>query len=152
MSDESELGAAVAARHQNGSRKDYDLVQMLVVRAQKTQERVFGDMIMRIIWALLPDEAQAAISKQKSKVPDGVLTPEVTIRRALRVHVGDDIFASWFHAMKFERFDGKTATFSVPVKFLATWIKSHYREELLLACRAAFPDAQAIDVILRARA
>ncbi len=51
-----------------GSRKDYDLVQMLVVRALKTQEWVFGDMIMRIIWALLPDEAQGKISQRKKTI------------------------------------------------------------------------------------
>jgi hypothetical protein len=145
--EDSELGRAVAARLKNGSRRDYDLVQMLVIRAQKTQEWVFGDMIMRIVWALLPDEAQEASSKQRSKVPDGVPAVRAIIRKALRAHLGEDIFASWFRTLEFEHFDGKTATFSAPVKFIASWIK--YREELLLACRAAFGTAQAIDVIVR---
>jgi len=148
MSDE-ELGAAVAARLKSGSRKDYDLVQMLVVRAQKTQEWVFGDMIMRIIWALLPDEAQDAIAKQKTKLPNGVPAARKIIRKALRAHLDEDIFRSWFHTLEFERFDGRTATVSVPVKFLATWIKKHYWEELFLACRAAFPHAEAIDLVVR---
>ncbi len=149
MSDESELGAAVAARLRSGSRKDYDLVQMLVVRAQKTQEWVFGDMIMRIIWALLPDDAQEAIAKQKSKLPKGVPAARKIIRKALRSHLGEDIFASWFHTLELERFDGKTVTFSVPVKFIASWIKKHYWEELFLACRAAFPNAEAIELVVR---
>ena len=148
MSNE-ELGAAVAARLRSGSRKDYDLVQMLVVRAQMTQEWIFGDMIMRIIWALLPDEAQDAIAKQKSKLPNSVRAARKIIRKALRSRLGEDIFASWFHTLELEHFDGKTATFSVPAMFLATWIKSHYREELLLASRAAFGNAQAIDVVVR---
>jgi chromosomal replication initiator protein len=66
-----------------------------------------------------------------------------------RSHLGEDIFTSWFRTLEFEHFDGKTATFSAPVKFIASWIKSHYREELLLACRAAFGTAQANDVIVR---
>ena len=71
------------------------------------------------------------------------------IRKALRAHLGEDIFASWFHTLELERFDGKTATFSVPVKFLATWIRMHNWEELFLACRAAFPNAEAIEVLVR---
>jgi hypothetical protein len=104
MRDESELGAAVAARLKSGSRKDYDLVQTLVVRAQKTQEWVFGDMIMRIIWALLP--AQDAIAKQNSKLPNGVPAARKIIRKTL-AHLGEDIFRSWFHTLELEASMGK---------------------------------------------
>ena len=66
--EDSEMGEHVAARLRSGSKTDYDLVQALVLRAQKTQNWVYGDMIMRIIWALLPDEAQGKISQRKKTV------------------------------------------------------------------------------------
>jgi hypothetical protein len=59
-----DFGDRVAARLRGGSGDDYELLQDLVVRAQKTQDWVYGDMVMRIIWALLPEEAQNKINEQ----------------------------------------------------------------------------------------
>jgi chromosomal replication initiator protein len=68
----------------------------------------------------------------------------------LRARLGDDIFSSWFHALEFEEFEGKTVKVSVPVKFLRTWIQSHYADDLLACCRAGdFKDAEKVDVVLR---
>ena len=39
--------------------------------------------------------------------------------------------------------------FSVPVKFLRTWIQSHYSEALLACCRAEFKGAEKVEVALR---
>jgi len=44
-----------------GSRECYQKVQGLVLQAMKTQDRIYGDMIMRITWGLLPDEAREKI-------------------------------------------------------------------------------------------
>lgn len=66
--EDSEMGEHVAARLRSGSTADYELVQSLVVRALKTQNWVYGNMIMRIIWALLPDEAQGKISQRKKTI------------------------------------------------------------------------------------
>lgn len=70
-------------------------------------------------------------------------------RAMLRARLGDDIFSSWFHALEFESFDAKTVKVSVPVKFLRTWIQSHYAEDLLECCRAEFKGAERVDVLLR---
>ena len=70
-------------------------------------------------------------------------------RAMLRARLGDDIFSSWFHALEFEGFDAKTVKVSVPVKFLKTWIQSHYSDDLLACCRAEFKGAEKVEVMLR---
>ena len=70
-------------------------------------------------------------------------------RAMLRARLGDDIFSSWFHTLEFESFDAKTVRVSVPVKFLRTWIQSHYADDLLACCRAEFTGAEKVDVVLR---
>jgi chromosomal replication initiator protein len=67
----------------------------------------------------------------------------------LRARLGDDIFLSWFHALEFESFEAQTVKVSVPVKFLRTWIQSHYAEDLLACCRAEFKGAEKVEVVLR---
>ncbi|MBI1648302.1 chromosomal replication initiator protein DnaA [Hyphomicrobium sulfonivorans] len=71
------------------------------------------------------------------------------VRAMLRARLGDDIYTSWFNALEFESFDGGTVRFSVPVKFLRTWIQSHYSEDLLDCCRAEFKGAEKVEVALR---
>ncbi len=70
-------------------------------------------------------------------------------RAMLRARLGDDIFLSWFHTLEFESFEAKTVRVSVPVKFLRTWIQSHYSDDLLACCRAEFKGAEKVDVVLR---
>ncbi|WP_083555762.1 chromosomal replication initiator protein DnaA [Hyphomicrobium sp. NDB2Meth4] len=71
------------------------------------------------------------------------------VRAMLRARLGDDIFTSWFNALEFESFEGGAVKFSVPVKFLRTWIQSHYSEDLLACCRAEFKGAEKVEVVLR---
>lgn len=70
-------------------------------------------------------------------------------RALLRARLGEEIYTSWFNSMEFDRFDGKTITVSVPVKFLRNWIQSHYSDELLACCRAEFAGAEQVEVVLR---
>jgi chromosomal replication initiator protein len=70
-------------------------------------------------------------------------------RALLRARLGDDIFLSWFHTLELESFEAKTVKFSVPVKFLRTWIQSHYADDLLACARAEFKGAEKVDVVLR---
>ena len=71
------------------------------------------------------------------------------VRALLRARLGEDVFTSWFNALEFDGFDGKTVKVSVPVKFLRNWIQQHYNDELLTCCRAAFKGAERVDVVLR---
>jgi chromosomal replication initiator protein len=71
------------------------------------------------------------------------------VRAMLRARLGEDVFSSWFTAMEFDAFDGTTVRASVPVKFLKNWIQSHYSDELLACCGAAFKGVERVDVTLR---
>lgn len=89
-------------------------------------------MLLRIVWALLPDEAQNRIAAQKCTLPtDFERSPGALILAALRKRLGYDIYSAWFAGVRFEGCDGRTATFSTLVRFFATWIRSHYQADLL---------------------
>lgn len=71
------------------------------------------------------------------------------VRAMLRARLGEDIYTSWFKALEFDEFDGKTVKVSVPVVFLRKWIQSHYMDELLKCCKAEFKNAQHVEVSVR---
>lgn len=71
------------------------------------------------------------------------------VRATLRARLGDDIYSSWFNALEFDSFDGKTVKVSVPVKFLRKWIQSHYMDELLMCCKSEFKTAETVEVSVR---
>ena len=83
-------------------------------------------------------------SEHASSEPKGQKT-----RAMLRARLGDDIFLSWFHTLEFESYEAQTVKVSVPVKFLRTWIQSHYADDLLACCRAEFKGADKVEVVLR---
>jgi chromosomal replication initiator protein len=99
------------------------------------------------------------VSPSKRGTPSGITAPALTttgidgrgnkVRAMLRARLGEDIYLSWFNALEFDRFDGRTVVVSVPQKFLCNWIQSHYLEELLACCRAEFENAERVDVVLR---
>ncbi len=74
------------------------------------------------------------------------------IQKLLRVRLGDDVYSAWFERLAFDRLAGSTMQTSVPVKFLRSWIQSHYAEDLLASCRSAFPQVEKVDVQLRTAA
>ncbi len=71
------------------------------------------------------------------------------VRSMLRARLGEDIFSSWFASLEFESFDGRAVRASVPVKFLKSWIQSHYADDLLECCKAEFKGAERVDLDLR---
>jgi chromosomal replication initiator protein len=103
----------------------------------------------------VPDAMPAAVAvHSESQAPGsggktGTEGLGAKVRALLRARLGDDIFTSWFNALEFESFDGKTVKVSVPVKFLRNWIQSHFLDDLLLCCRSEFEGAENIDVVLR---
>jgi chromosomal replication initiator protein len=70
-------------------------------------------------------------------------------RAMLRARLGDETFSSWFNALEFDEFDGKTVKVSVPVKFLRNWIQSHYLDDLLQCAQAEFTGAERVEVLVR---
>src|SRR5262245_39625543 len=71
------------------------------------------------------------------------------VRAILKARLGEDIYSSWFNALEFESFDGRLVVATVPVKFLKSWIQSHYADDLLECCAAEFEGAERIDIVVR---
>ena len=71
------------------------------------------------------------------------------VRSMLRARLGEDVYSSWFNSMEFESFDGRTVRATVPVKFLKSWIQSHYADHLLECCAAEFKGAERVELDLR---
>lgn len=71
------------------------------------------------------------------------------VRAMLRARLGEDIYSSWFNALEFDTFDGRTLVASVPVKFLRNWIQSHYIDALLAAAASEFTGVEKVEVVLR---
>lgn len=71
------------------------------------------------------------------------------IRVVLRARVGEEVFSSWFNALEVDRVQGTTVHVSVPVKFLRSWIQTHYLDDLLACCQAEFKQVETVQVNLR---
>lgn len=93
-----------------------------------------------------PPVAGDGASSGDKGIPEG---KGAKVRATLRARLGDDIYTSWFNALEFDGFDGKTVEVSVPVKFLRKWIQSHYLDELLSCCKAEFKTAERVEVTVR---
>src|SRR6516165_12021596 len=71
------------------------------------------------------------------------------VKERLRAEVGEDIFSSWFARMELEGAGGDTVRFSVPTKFLKSWIQSHYAERVLACWQAEDSIICKIDLSVR---
>ncbi|MEM7747886.1 MAG: chromosomal replication initiator protein DnaA [Pseudomonadota bacterium] len=71
------------------------------------------------------------------------------VRTVLKARLGDEVFSSWFNAAEIERFDGSKLTLSVPVKFLKSWIQSHYVDDVLASSEKEFSGVEAVEVVVR---
>jgi chromosomal replication initiator protein len=71
------------------------------------------------------------------------------VKERLRAEVGEDIFSSWFARMELEGATGDTVRFSVPTKFLKSWIQSHYVERVLACWQAEDQIVCKIDLSVR---
>lgn len=67
----------------------------------------------------------------------------------LRQELGEDVYASWFSRLSFESVQDATAVLSVPTRFLKSWIQSHYLDRLTGLLRAALPDVQHVNIVVR---
>src|SRR5262249_36152609 len=71
------------------------------------------------------------------------------VKSRLRTEVGDDIFSSWFARMDLEGLDGDVVRFSVPTRFLKSWIQAHYIERVLSCWQAEQFSGRRIELIVR---
>ncbi|HET9902639.1 MAG TPA: chromosomal replication initiator protein DnaA [Xanthobacteraceae bacterium] len=74
------------------------------------------------------------------------------VKRRLRAEVGEDVFVSWFARMELESRAGDIVQFSVPTRFLKSWILAHYADRVLACWKAEDPSVQRIDLVVRTAA
>ena len=79
------------------------------------------------------DDDSAARPEQQIEIAD-LAAKGQRVRTTLKARLGEDVYSSWFASLEFQSFDGKTLRASVPVKFLKTWIQTHYSDALLTCC------------------
>lgn len=71
------------------------------------------------------------------------------VRARLRAEVGEDVFSSWFAAVRFEGCDNGTVRLSVPTRFVKIWIGSHYRDRVLACWHDEASEVHHIDLTVR---
>ena len=71
------------------------------------------------------------------------------VKKQLRTIVGDDIFSSWFASMDLMGVDGDTVRFSVPTRFLKSWIQAHYVDRILFCWQAEQFSVRRVDLVVR---
>src|SRR5450432_3643980 len=71
------------------------------------------------------------------------------VKARLHAELGDDIFLSWFARMELESLGEHAAYFSVPTRFLKSWIQSHYTDRILACWKAEDSEIQKIEMSVR---
>jgi chromosomal replication initiator protein len=71
------------------------------------------------------------------------------VKKRLRTEVGEDIFSSWFARMDLEGVDSDLVRFSVPTRFLKSWIQAHYVERVLACWQAEQFSVRRIELVVR---
>ena len=69
----------------------------------------------------------------------------------LRAELGEDLYTSWFARMEPESLADGTLNVSVPTRFLRSWIKSHYVDQLTACCAAEYKGVTAVELQVRTR-
>ena len=99
--------------------------------------------------AATPAKTSPAGAGERVETAAGLAQRGQKVKAALRARLGEDVFTSWFMALEFQSFDGQNLKVTVPVKFLKTWIQSHYADALLSCSAAEFPGVEHVEVLLR---
>jgi chromosomal replication initiator protein len=71
------------------------------------------------------------------------------VKARLRAEVGEDIFSSWFARMDLAGIETVTVRFSVPTRFLKSWIQSHYADRVLTCWQVERPEIQRVELLVR---
>ena len=94
------------------------------------------------------DLEERAARVEKGAVAD-ISAKGQRVRATLKARLGEDVFSSWFNSLEFQSFDGRTVKGSVAVKFLKTWIQTHYTDMLLSCCALEFEGAERVEIVER---
>ncbi len=72
------------------------------------------------------------------------------IREKLRAELGEAVYTSWFGRLEPIAMSSLAAEFSVPTKFLKTWVSAHYAGRILSHLKADFPALERVVISVRA--
>jgi chromosomal replication initiator protein len=67
----------------------------------------------------------------------------------LRAELGEDIFTSWFGRLELEMVSDGLAKFTVPTRFLKSWIESHYLDRILAALNGEIGGIAGVSIAVR---
>jgi chromosomal replication initiator protein len=71
------------------------------------------------------------------------------IRDKLRAELGEAVYTSWFGRLEPVGLTGASAEFSLPTKFLKTWVQSHYSGRILAHLSADLPAVERLHFSVR---
>jgi chromosomal replication initiator protein len=71
------------------------------------------------------------------------------VKARLRAELGENVFTSWFGRLDLVSVQDGVAHFSVPTRFLKSWIQSHYCERIQTLFAEEEPDLRAISISVR---
>jgi chromosomal replication initiator protein len=69
--------------------------------------------------------------------------------RRLRAELGENVFTSWFGRLKLDSIEEGRAQFSVPTRFLKSWIEAHYSDRIFAALEAEIGGIASVAIGLR---
>jgi chromosomal replication initiator protein len=69
-----------------------------------------------------------------------------TIKQLLRDRLSGDVYGTWFASMELESCMDGIVHASVPMRFVRSWIQTHYSEILLACCQTEFHGAVSVEI------
>jgi chromosomal replication initiator protein len=85
----------------------------------------------------------------KGRAMTGLEEPWKRCAARLRAELGEDIFTSWFGRLELESVVHGQARFTVPTRFLKSWIESHYLDRIRAALDSEIGDV--VDLVVAVR-
>src|SRR5262244_877744 len=103
--------------------------------------------------AVLPFPGTLAVPPQPPRKTPAMTSTDLErwsrVKVRLRAEVGDDIFSSWFARMDLEGVEDDAVRFSVPTRFLKSWIQAHYIERVLACWQAEQFSIRRVELLVR---
>jgi len=70
-------------------------------------------------------------------------------RTRLRAELGEDVFTSWFGRLELEAIVKKNVRFTVPTRFLKSWIESHYLDRIRAVLTGELGEISGMSIAVR---
>jgi chromosomal replication initiator protein len=85
----------------------------------------------------------------KGRTMNGLEEPWKRCGVRLRAELGEDVFTSWFGRLELESIANRQARFTVPTRFLKSWIESHYLDRIRAALNSEIGDIADLAIAVR---